>query len=561
MSSNAPTVADTPVAHTFTPEWARHAIWYQVMPDRFFNGDPSNDPPHTRDWRSEWFSPAEWERAHGDNFYRYVFGRHYGGDLAGLRAKLPYLRDLGVNALYLNPIFQASTHHKYNATNYLHVDEHFGTLGDYAAVVASEDLADPTTWKWTASDRLFLDFLQEAHAAGMRVIIDGVFNHVGTQHPAFQDVRANGHRSRFADWFDVVGWEPFDWHGWAGFKDLPVFRKAPHGLASEGAKAHIFAVTKRWMDPDGDGNPADGIDGWRLDVPNEIAPPFWVDWRRHVRSINPQAYIVGEIWHRADDWLRGQHFDAVMNYPFAHVAVDWVCNRSRKISASAADARLRELRNAYAPEVTAVLQNLLDSHDTARIASIAKNPDRDYERGHRAQDHPGYDHGKPGALEYARVRLCALLQMTYVGAPMVYYGDEVGMWGADDPSNRKPMLWPEMEPYENPRENFVMNDLRAYYKQIIALRKGHAALRTNNIETVLTHDPADVWAFRRWDEREQLLVVLNASEYSRDIAIPRQGHLKSDWKVAFGPADCLTVRPEQLAIRVAPLSGVVLVGK
>ena len=541
------------------PAWARHAIWYQIMPDRFCNGDRANDPPQTRAWTSEWFTPADWERAHADDFYSYVFRRMYGGDLQGIRAKLPYLRDLGVNAIYLNPLFQAHTHHKYDATNYLHVDEHFGSVGDYEKVAATEDLRDPSTWKWTASDRIFLDFLHAAHEMGFKVIIDGVFNHVGVHHPAFSDVRLNGHRSPFADWFDVVQWDPLDWNGWAGFKDLPVFRKSPDGIASAGAKKHIFDVTRRWMDPDGDGDPSDGIDGWRLDVPNEIAPPFWEDWRRLVRSINPNAYIVGEIWQRAESWLDGRHFDAVMNYEFARAAVDWACNRARKITASQLDLRLRELRAAYPPTFTASLQNLLCSHDTARFASMALNPDRDYERGHRAQDFPGYDHSKPGPREFARARLAALLQMTYVGAPMVYYGEEVGMWGADDPSNRKPMLWAELQPYENSHDNAVMSEQREHYRAIIRLRSEHPALRSDNIETLLTHDPADLWAFRRWDDEEQLIVVLNGSEYSRDAELPRRADLARGWKVVLGDTGAIHVRQTKLDVRVPALSGVVLI--
>lgn len=546
-------------AHAFTPAWARHAIWYQIFPDRFCNGDPANDPPHTRSWTSEWFTPAEWERPHADAFYSYVFKRFYGGDLQGILNKLPYLKELGVNALYLNPVFQSISLHKYDATNYLHVDEHLGTPGEYESVVATEDLNDPKTWKWTASDRKLLELIRAAHSNGLRIILDGVFNHVGTLHPAFQDVRRNGHRSSYADWFDVTSWEPLEWHGWAGHKDLPVFRKSDQGLASPAVIAHIFNVTRRWMDPDGDGDPSDGIDGWRLDVPNEIALPFWVEWRKHVRSINPEAYIVGEIWKQADGWLDGRSFDAVMNYPFAQAAVDWICNRAHKCTVSQIDSRLRELRRAYPAEVTAVMQNLLDSHDTARMSSMALNPDREYERGHRAQEHPGYNHAKPGRMEFARQRLAALLQMTYVGAPMIYYGDEAGLWGADDPSNRKPMLWKDLEPYENPEENHVLEKHLRDYKALIALRNQHPALRSDNFETLLVHDAADLWAFRRWDSHETMIVILNASEYVRDAKIGLPPELEGPWTVVWGgDANAVHIRRGQLDVRVPALGGVVL---
>lgn len=284
-----------------TPEWARHAVWYQIMPDRFRSGTTDNDPDPVRPWTSEWFTPSPWEPQDGQTFYKwYVFFRLYGGDIQGIEQKLAYLKELGVNAIYLNPIFQAPTHHKYDTDNYLHVDEHLGVVGDYDQVVAQEDLNDRSTWQWTESDRVFLRFIKKAHAMGFRVIIDGVFNHVGCNHPAFEDVKKNGQRSKYADWFDVVSWEPFKYRGWAGHDSLPVFQKSPDGLASEAVKQHIFNVTRRWMDPDGDGDPSDGIDGWRLDVPNEIPAPFWAEWREVVKSVNPEAYIVGEIWDRAD---------------------------------------------------------------------------------------------------------------------------------------------------------------------------------------------------------------------------------------------------------------------
>ena len=158
---------------------------------------------------------------------------------------------------------------------------------------------------------------------------------MGTAHPAFVDVRANGRESRYADWFDITSWEPFAYEGWAGFGELPAFRKdQTHGLASETARRHIYDITRRWMDPDGDGDPSDGIDGWRLDVPNDVPMAFWYDWCDFVRSINPDAYITGEIWSRADEWLDGRSFDAVMNYQFAEPALAWIGNKDKRIPPS-----------------------------------------------------------------------------------------------------------------------------------------------------------------------------------------------------------------------------------
>ena len=544
-----------------TPDWARHAIWYQIMPDRFRNGEAANDPPQTRPWKSAWFTRAAWETQPDDHsFHRFgLTSRYYGGDIAGLEASLPYLRELGVNALYFNPVFKADSHHKYDATNYLHIDDHFGTKGDYAAVIANEDLTDPSTWKWTESDKAFLRFIEKAHEMGFHVIVDGVFNHVGRPHPAFQDVMKNGRNSPYADWFDVTSWEPFEYSGWAGFGELPEFKKSPDGLASDSLKEHIFNVTRRWMDPDGDGDPSDGIDGWRLDVPNEVPMPFWAEWRQVVKSVNPDAYITGEIWDRADAWLDGRHFDAVMNYTFSRAVVAWVMDREWKISVSEFDQRLQELRLAYPLPATLVMQNLMNSHDTDRLVSMAINPDRAYDHANRIQDNgPNYDNSKPPADAYAKARLVALLQMTYVGAPMVYYGDEAGMWGGDDPCCRKPMLWKELEPYDKPDENFVMQGHLDFYREIIKLRREHPALRTGSFETLLADDAADVWVFLRRDDNEQLIVALHASPESATVTVSLPAGAPNIWKCVFGPKVSIKADEGKLKLTVPPMGGIVL---
>jgi len=538
-----------------TPDWAKDAIWYQVMVDRFRNGDPASDPDPVRPWRSRWYEASDWEGSDGQTFYEYyVFSRLYGGDLQGLGDRLDYLRDLGVNALYLNPIFQSPSHHKYNTTSYVHVDEHYGTTGDYTEAASTEDLLDPSTWTMTGSDRVFLEFLREAKSRGFRVIIDGVFNHVGTSHPAFIDVLEQGRASRYADWFDITSWEPFQYEGWAGFGELPAFRKDDvHGIASESARQHLFDITRRWMDPDGDGDPSDGIDGWRLDVPNDVPMPFWYEWCKLVRSINPEAYITGEIWVQADDWLDGRSFDAVMNYPFAEIALEWIGNRQHRIPASEAERRFAALRLAYDPEVTYVLQNLVDSHDTDRLVSKIMNPDREYDRGNREQDDPTYDGSKPGPEHYRRARLVALLQMTSVGAPMIYYGDEAGMWGADDPTNRKPMLWKDLEPYENPADNFVMDEHLEFYRRAIALRNEHPALRRGTMRTLLVDDDQDTWVFLRELDGDVVLVALNASDREVRVTIPPGTLPAGDWSLAFGAGRAAEESPPHLVL--PPLAG------
>ncbi len=517
-----------------TPDWAKKAIWYQVMIERFRDGSPTNNPSPMRPWTSEWYTPSPWEGTDGQSFYEYyVFARHYGGDIAGLLQRLSYLKELGVDALYLNPIFQSESHHKYNATDFRHIDENLGAGGeDYSQTVAQEDLMDATTWVWSKSDHIFLDFLKEAKKMGFRVIIDGVFNHVGTSHPAFVDVCARGSDSPYADWFDVTSWTPFEYKGWAGFSELPAFRKSPeHGIASGTARKHIFDITRRWMDPDGNGDLSKGIDGWRLDVPNEVPMPFWIEWCTHVRSINPEAYISGEIWDRADEWLDGTTFDAVMNYRFAEPVIAWIGNDKERIQPSELDRRLAEVRDAYPPEVTSLLQNLLDSHDTDRLASKINNPDRPYDSNNREQEDDAYDGGKPDATAYKKARLAAFLQLTYIGAPMIYYGDEVGMWGSDDPNNRKPMLWKDLEPYADPDNNYVMDEHLSFYQAAISFRKKHDVFHNGEFRTVLIDDHRNLWGCVRENTQEEILVVLNAGNDDADIDFSDLG---DGWECVFG---------------------------
>jgi glycosidase len=549
-----------------TPDWAKNAVWYQIMMDRFRNGDPNNDPPQTRPWRSDWFERSEHEKqfeAKGEGFYTYyVYGRRYGGDIAGVIEKIPYLKQLGVNALYFNPMFQAEAYHKYNATDYRHIDDDFGIPGSWEQVVKNEDLLDPKTWKWSETDLLFLDMVKRLRAEGFRVILDGVFNHTGTDFPAFVDARTKGPSSRFASWFNVTSWQPFQYEGWGGFGGLPAFRKTRDGFAVAQVTQHIFDVTRRWMDPNGDGDPSDGIDGWRLDVPNEVPQPFWREWMKLVRSINPNAYVSGEIWERADDWLQGDLFDAVMNYPFARACVAFFFDQAKAIDAAEFDRRLTELRMAYPMQVTLVLQNLLDSHDTDRVASMAFNPDRIYDAENRVQDNgPNYKNTRPPDSCYHVARLAALMQMTYVGAPMIWYGNEVGMWGGDDPNNRKPMLWEDLEPYDNPADNFVMKDNLTYYRKIIALRQAHPALRTGEYQTLLAEPGSSVFAFRRWNEREELIVIFNRAAARETVALGPWMPNPEQWKIMIYNADpkkvvaldkkqVLTLEPQSAAVLV-----------
>ncbi|MEW6511998.1 MAG: glycoside hydrolase family 13 protein [Bacteroidota bacterium] len=558
------------------PRWAREAVWYQIFPERFRNGDPTNDPgrgdmvgawpyhvpPEWRvsPWTSDWYSLQPWEAADTLGFYYHVQQRRYGGDLQGVIDKLDYLSALGVNAIYLNPIFESPSLHKYDASMYHHVDNNFGPdpEGD-RAIWSSEDPADPRTWRWTSADTLFLGLVRRAHTRGMHVIIDGVFNHVGTTFWAFQEVRKKGAASAFKDWFTIQKWEDpstpqdeFSYKGWNDVRDLPEIRETDSGLVA-GPREHIKAIVRRWMDPNGDGDPSDGVDGWRLDVAEMVALPFWREFRRWAREVNPDSYITGEIWwedwnrnlmYNAAPWLRGDAFDGVMNYRLARELCHFFIDKKNRISPSEFDRRLRTIRDDYGPDATAVLMNLVGSHDVDRIGSMIVNEDEAYDHRASAKDNPAYDVRKPNAQERQIQKLMVLFQMTYPGAPMIYYGDEAGMWGGDDPDNRKPMLWADM-PYapecahplgvrrpEDP--NGFDEDLFAYYRAVIALRRSIPALVGGSFEALVADDSADVFGFLRVTSRSVAAVIFNAGTTVRTVGLPEMAGLSvRKWKLLF----------------------------
>jgi glycosidase len=508
-------------------------VWYQVFPERFRNGDRSNDPPGTQRWQSDWWSTLPGEKPGPENFYTgvgNVWQRRYGGDIQGARAALPYLKKLGVNAIYFNPIFEAESMHKYDTADFRHVDDNFGVKGDLARLAGETD--DPATWQWTATDRLFLDFVHDAHQQGFKVIIDGVFNHVGRAHPLFQDVVRHGRDSKYSDWFDVEAFadhHPADpaqfgkpggfrfraWDGPSGH--LPTFKKdAGRGLAA-GPYAHVMAISKRWLAPDGD--PSRGVDGWRLDVPGDIPHPFWKAWRKVCKDAKPDCYLTGEIWGWAQPWLGGDEFDAVMNYQFAMPALDFFADRRDALPPRAFGAAMSRVAFAYPFQVALVQQNLYDSHDTDRLASMFVNPDRPYDGANRLQDGAPYDRRKPNDEERRRMLQAVAMQMTFVGAPMIYYGDEAGMWSPDDPSNRQPMVWQDHEPFDDRDVRFDQQVFDSY-QRLIAARASLPALRLGFFRTVLADDATGVYAFARELGDEHAYVVLNRSGESRDISVP-----------------------------------------
>ncbi|MBU2650400.1 MAG: glycoside hydrolase family 13 protein [Bacteroidetes bacterium] len=543
---------------TGVPEWSKGAVWYQIFPERFRNGEPGNDPkitdqegcwPHDTSgpweihpWDSDWYEPQSWEMANGKDIWYNITRRRYGGDLQGIINKLDYLSDLGIDAIYLNPVFVSPSHHKYDITSYHHIEPTFGPdpTGD-RQLMAREIPDDPSSWKWTSADKLMLELIREVHRRGMKIIFDGVFNHVGYKHFAFKDVLEKGKDSKFKDWFiirsfaDSATGTELDYEGWWGVKDMPELKEDENGIV-QGPKKYLFDITRRWMDPDGDGDPSDGIDGWRLDVAFCVAHPFWKDWRKHVRSINPEAYLTAEVIDPPDKlkpYLEGDEFDAVMNYNFAFLASDFLINDSLGIDAGCLDTSLQQLREAFRPEVTLAMQNLLGSHDTHRAGSRVANDDvisfrnvPDFFDKTKAASNPEYLTRKPSPEEYELLKLMVLFQMTYPGAPMIYYGDEAGMWGAGDPCCRKPMVWddivfqdeaflPDGNQRDRPDKVSVNHDLLDHYRKMIKLRKDHPVLKFGDYQTIYAVD--DVFAFSRKDAVQEILVFLNKGKKEQNI--------------------------------------------
>jgi len=482
------------------PAWSAGAVWYQIFPDRWRNADPTNDPDDVWPWNGDWAAPDRPDRPRRET----VWGRRLGGDLAGISADLPALRALGVDALYLNPVWAAPSPHRYDATTWVHVDP---VLGGGEPLPTDEPLTDPSRWTWTASDLALRALIARAHDLGLRVVLDGVFNHVGATHPAWRDVLARGRDSAFAGWFTLTRWDPPTPVGWGGYTDLPALADGPDGFRDPGVAAHILAVTHRWMDPDGDGDPRDGVDGWRLDVADEVPAAFWRVWRASVRSWNPEAAIIGEVWSDPRPWVRGDTFDATTGYPWTERAWSWVGDRANKPTATAVARALTSLQAQLPQAATDRQWLLLDSHDTDRVASRMANPDRGFDQRNRAMDDPSWDNGPPDAAAWERVRLLVAWQLAWPGAPVVYHGDDLGLWGGDDPDNRRPIPWPERGPY--PDGAAIDPSRQAIWREALALRRDHPALRDGDLRWAVIDDVADVLGFVRGDDREEVLVLLH----------------------------------------------------
>ena len=442
-----------------TPDWVKHAVFYQIFPDRFAKSKRIQHPPGLN--FKPWGSPPEEQGFQG-------------GDLYGVIDKLDYLQDLGINALYLNPIFASASNHRYHTFDYYQVDP---LLGGNPAL---------------------RELLDEAHQRGIRVVLDGVFNHASRGFWAFHHILETGGNSPYIDWFIVKDWplrpyssdqaHPPNYQCWVDLPALPEFN-----TDNPAVRQYIFDIAKYWLEF--------GIDGWRLDVPADIDDDkFWREFRRVVKGVNPDAYICGEIWWESQRWLQGDQFDAVMNYLITSPLLSFFGGKNlrpgfqrehlnlRPIDAATFAKDLETMYNLYDWEINYAQMNMLDSHDMARALWILSE-------------------------DTSALKLCVTAMMTLPGAPCVYYGDEIGLSAAGDPYCRGAFPWEDETAWDQ--------DLLGHYKKAIAFRNKYPVLRVGSFSTLYAQDL--VYALHRKLGQQEVVVVFNAGEQEAEVRISLPG--------------------------------------
>jgi glycosidase len=452
------------------------AIFYHIFPDRFANGDLTNDPPNVQPWGS----PP-------------TLRGFQGGDLRGMIRRFDYLLDLGVNAVYLNPIFASPSTHRYNTSDYYQIDPKLGTLADFHALI---DLA---------------------HRNNVRVILDGVFNHCGRGFFAFADLLENEEESPYREWFHVRNLPPdaygpgeaIDYAGWWNHKSLPKFN-----TGNPLVRRYILDVARYWIEQ--------GIDGWRLDVPNEIDDDdFWAEFRHVVKSANRDAYLLGEIWTTESRWANDSHFDGLMNYPVRDALL-------RLLYAGTLDMphfieKIEGLLTTYPRENVYAMYLPLGSHDTERLFTKVE-----------------------GSTDKAK--LAFLFQMAYPGAPAIYYGDEIGLQGGKDPDCRRAFPWDKRE---------WNIDLQHWVRTLIALRKQHPALRRGEYKRLFMDQSNGHFAFARILGEEKVVIAMNTSASPQSFGISCQSLGWHDGRVVRNlvSGQKITVEGKKLHVKLPAWSG------
>ncbi|MBU6437019.1 MAG: glycoside hydrolase family 13 protein, partial [Betaproteobacteria bacterium] len=464
------------------PDWAADAVYYYIFPDRFRNGDPANDPrpgvdtyqdqgvEFHRHWLDRPYKPGSGDGS--DAVYNNDF---FGGDIAGIIDKLDYIRALGANTLYITPLFTAASNHKYDTADYRHIDPHFGTDADFTRLC------------------------DEAARRGMRVIPDTSLNHTGADsiyfdrygkyhaHGAFEGGRFHP-ESPYADWyaFDLTQRDiNRQYKGWVGVSDLPELDKASPSFRRF-AYGAPDGVMQLWLDR--------GAAGWRMDVAPWVPDDFWREWRRAIKQHRPDALTVAETWFDASKYFLGDMFDSTMNYIFRSAVIDYVAGGD----AQAAMRNLEYLREVYPPPAFGALMNLLSTHDVPRTLYVLGDTGPDAPAARRADARRRY-------------LLAVFLQMTYAGAPAVYYGDEVGVTGGEDPYNRAPYPWADLGGQPD-------TDMLARVTQLIALRHAQPVLRRGAVLAPL-HVDANVIVQARRQGDTWAVVASNNAEQPRTVRV------------------------------------------
>ena len=566
----------TPGFHT--PQWAKGAVMYQIFVDRFCNGDPTNDVQTGEYYYIDRYSQrvTDWNRApNGSDVQEF-----YGGDLRGVIRKMDYLRKLGVEVLYLNPIFVSPSSHKYDIQDYDHVDPHFGVIvkdaptglceGDTANAHSAQYVARVTSREnLAASNELFAQLVQEAHSRGMRVIIDGVFNHCGSFNKwldregiyrnaeGFDDGAFYSKESPFRSFFAFsedpeTGKEKYD--GWWGHETLPKLNYE----TSPKLKNYIMRIARKWI------SAPFNADGWRLDVAADLGHSeeynheFWKEFRRDVKSANPDALILAEHYGNASAWLGGDEWDSVMNYDAFMEPVSWFLTGMEKHSDAYREDMLNNekafdfaMRCNMARFQTASLQvamNELSNHDHSRfLTRTNRKVGRTATVGAAAADE---------GVNAAVMREAVMMQMTWPGAPCVYYGDEAGLCGWTDPDDRRTYPWGHEDP-----------QMMQFHREMIRIHKSYVSLRTGSL-LMLVEEPG-VLAFARMNETETVITVINNNDEDRMVTIPvwRAGIANSmslvrlihSYRDGFGvDTEILISRDGCVTLTVSATGGVVL---
>ena len=517
-----------------TPDWAKGAVMYQIFVDRFYNGDPQND---VEDREYIYIgAPCEQVKDWGSMPATPDIRRFYGGDLQGVMDKLDYLQDLGIEVIYFNPLFVSPSNHKYDIQDYDYIDPHYGKIvKDGGEVLVEGDMDNTHATKYQirtgdkenleASNALFARLVDEMHKRGMRVILDGVFNHCGSfnkwmdreriyeQQPAYQDKQGafvssqSPYRSFFHFFKEEESAWPYNYNydGWWGHDTLPKLNYED----SPKLVQYIMDIGKKWV------SPPYNIDGWRLDVAadlgysNEYNHMFWKEFRKQVKSVNPDVLILAEHYGDPGEWLQGDQWDSVMNYDAFMEPLTWFLTGMEKHSNERrtdlwgnAEIFVNSMKHFMACMLTPSLQvamNELSNHDHSRFLTRTNHIAGRVEQ-------LGYKAAEEGINEAVFCEAVAV-QMTWVGAPTVYYGDEVGVVGFTDPDNRRTFPWGN----ENQR-------LLNFHKEMIRIHKEQEILRTGSIKMLTWAN--NVLAYGRFQDDEQIVVILNNSKELKEITVP-----------------------------------------